>query len=322
MTDRSSSSLKRKAFVDAWNETNDFSDFELLHWLISIVFFFIYIPMHIYGIYIRYKININDEKYLSDGSHTIYKFGKWNQRENKICLTLLNGKRSGLYEEFLKNGNRICRINYKDGQKDGSSEFWEYNESGNLLKKYSLISGDGDIEEVIKYDKNGPLSGSYEEWDYNKQFIEKLINYKDGKKHGAYIEYNQDGNKVFECNYKNGVQDGKTLTYREDGSLFRQSNLENGKYSGDCFEYYDNGNTRMIYNEGEYIFFSEDGIKRCEVSICIEAVDGKIFGNRRPDFIGKWTNKGIWKNFLDDGGIDYELSDWNHKKNQENLYRL
>ena len=98
--------------------------------------------------------------------------------------------------------------------------------------------------------------------------------------------------------------------------MFRKSNFVNGEYSGDGFEYYENGNTRMIYNGEKYIFFSEDGIKRCEVFICIEAVNGKIFASKKPDFTGKWTNKGIWKNYMEDGSIDFELSDWNHKTNQ------
>jgi len=97
--------------------------------------------------------------------------------------------------------------------------------------------------------------------------------------------------------------------------LFRKSNFVNGEYSGDGFEYYENGNTRMIYNDEKYIFFSEDGIKRCEVFISIEAVNGQIFSNSRPTFTGRWTNKGIWKNYMKDGSIDFELSDWNYKTN-------
>ena len=144
----------------------------------------------------------------------------------------------------------------------------------------------------------------------------EIVNLKNGKRNGLYQEYYKNGNIESEINYKNGIQEGETLRYREDGLLFRKSNLVNGEYSGDGFEYYDNGNTRMIYNDEKYIFFSEDGIKRCEVFICIEEVNGKIFSSRKPDFTGKWTNKGIWKNYMEDGSIDFELSDWNHKKNQ------
>jgi antitoxin component YwqK of YwqJK toxin-antitoxin module len=144
----------------------------------------------------------------------------------------------------------------------------------------------------------------------------EIVNLKNGKRNGLYQEYYKNGNVKSEINYKNGIQEGETFSYREDGSLFRNSNFVNGEYSGDGFEYYDNGNTRMIYNGERYIFFSEDGIKRCEVFICIEAVNGRIFANRRPDFTGKWTNTGIWKNYMEDGSIDFELSDWNYKTNR------
>ena len=144
----------------------------------------------------------------------------------------------------------------------------------------------------------------------------EIVNLKNGKRNGLYQEYYKNRHIKYEINYKNGIQDGETLSYREDGSLFRKSNFVNGEYSGDIFEYYENGNTRMINNDEKYIFFSENGIKRCEVFICIEAVNGKIFANRKPDFTGKWINKGIWKNYMEDGSIDFELSDWDHKTNQ------
>ena len=144
----------------------------------------------------------------------------------------------------------------------------------------------------------------------------EIVNLKNGKRNGLYQEYYKNGNIEREINYKNGIQEGETLAYREDGLLFRKSNFVNGEYSGDGFEYYENGNTRMIYNDEKYIFFSEDGIKRCEVFICIEAVNGRVFANKRPTFTGTWTNKGIWKNYMEDGSIDFELSDWNYKTNR------
>ena len=144
----------------------------------------------------------------------------------------------------------------------------------------------------------------------------EIVNLKNGKRNGLYQEYYKNGNIEREINYKNGIQEGETLAYREDGLLFRKSNFVNGEYSGDGFEYYENGNTRMIYNDEKYIFFSEDGIKRCEVFICIEAVNGRVFANQRPTFTGKWTNRGLWKNYMEDGSIDFELSDWNYKTNR------
>lgn len=144
----------------------------------------------------------------------------------------------------------------------------------------------------------------------------EIVNLKNGKRNGLCQEYYKNGHIKYEIHYKNGIQEGEALSYREDGLLFRKSNFVNGEYNGDVFEYYENGNTRMINNDEKYIFFSEDGIKRCEVNICIEAVNGKIFAGGKPNFIGKWTNKGVWKNYMGDGSIDFELSDWNHKTNQ------
>lgn len=163
--------------------------------------------------------------------------------------------------------------------------------------------------------KNGKRNGLYQEYYKNGQLKEE-INYKNGKFDGLWKAWYENGNIKAEINYKDDIQEGETFSYREDGSLFRNSNFVNGEYSGDGFEYYENGNTRMIYNGEKYIFFSEDGIKRCEVFICIEAVNGRVFANQRPTFTGTWTNKGIWKNYMEDGSIDFELSDWNYKTNR------
>jgi hypothetical protein len=169
-------------------------------------------------------------------------------------------------------------------------------------------------KEVVNL-KNGKRHGSYHNY-YENGNVECVINYKNGELNGLYKSYYKNGNLKGVFNYENGIQAGEAFSYREDGSLFRKSNLVNGKYSGDGFEYYENGNTRMIFNGEKYTFFSEDGIKRCEANICIESINDEIFARRRPVFTGKWTNKGIWKNYNKDGSIDYELSNWNHETNQ------
>mgnify|MGYP001268249472 CR=1 FL=1 len=151
---------------------------------------------------------------------------------------------------------------------------------------------------------------------FNPYSGQEIVNLKNGKRNGLYQKYYKNGNLKAEINYENGIQEGKTISYRQDGSMFRKSNFVNGKYSGDGFEYYVNRNTKMIFNGDKYIFFSEDGIKRCEVFISIESVNNQIFATKKPVFTGKWTNKGIWKNYMEDGSIDFELSDWNHRTNQ------
>jgi antitoxin component YwqK of YwqJK toxin-antitoxin module len=360
MIERSESKLKRKALYDAFKESKpDFSSSGIIELFFVMILSFIIIPWIVYRIVKEYKDNLQKEEYLPDGSHTIDK------KEEKICFTLLNGKRNGLYEEFYKNGNRRFRINYKDGKKDGSYEEWyengkinyttnyiedvqegkacKYDKSGNLLRKFMVINGS--TEDEIKYDKKGPLNGLHEEWnnDYSKKFLEKSINYKDGKRHGVYEEYDQDGNRVLKCNYKNnkrdgeeeeyydngkkkfttnwkdGLQEGKTCTYDIEGALLREVDLINGKYIGDAIEYYKNGHLRMKNNGSKYSFYvwnkdSSSEIKRCDVDIQIDEVKPVSYSFPKAS---NMIFKGIWTNFRKDGSVEYTLDFGNGKTGKE-----
>jgi antitoxin component YwqK of YwqJK toxin-antitoxin module len=122
--------------------------------------------------------------------------------ELKERFSKKNAKKYGVYEEWHDNGRIKFTTNYKDDIQEGKT--WVYDNSGNTLREYMII--DGYIEDEIKYEKGVKMNGIYDEWKEpwtGEKFLEKLINYKDGKRHGVYEEFNQDGNKVFECNYKN-----------------------------------------------------------------------------------------------------------------------
>ena len=45
------------------------------------------------------------------------------------------------------------------------------------------------------------------------------LNFKDGKKHGEFITWNQKGNVYAIQNYKDGLRDGKSTVWHEDGRL-------------------------------------------------------------------------------------------------------
>tara|TARA_B110000027_G_scaffold125440_1_gene142860 strand:- start:91 stop:1077 length:987 start_codon:yes stop_codon:yes gene_type:complete len=159
-----------------------------------------------------------------------------------------------------------------------------------------------DGKEIITL-KNGKRNGKYE-----KYYVNSRLN------RGGFIE-GSPGGLSREINYKDGLQHGETLSYTKDGALFRKVNLEYGEYVGDIYEYYKNGNYRMINNGNKYTFFSEYGLRKCEVYFNIDSVDGNIFGKQKPIFMGEWINKGVWKNYDDNGLLEYELYDWDNSSN-------
>ena len=254
--------------------------------------------------------------------------------ELKERFSKKNGKKYGVYEEWHDNGKIKFTTNYKDDIQEGKT--WVYDKSGNILREYMII--DGYIEDEIKYEKGVKINGKYEEWKEpftGEKFLEKLINYKNGKKHGTYEKYDQDGSRVLKCNYKNnkkdgisveyyengykrfttnykdGLQEGRTCIYDIDCHLLRESKFAAGKRIGDSIEYYKNGSLRMICKGTKYTFFvwkenHPNGLKRCEIDIEITdpGTDESRYGipqASNPIF------KNIWTNFRNDGSIEYTL---------------
>ena len=85
--------------------------------------------------------------------------------------------------ENYKNGQLNSKENFKDGKRDGLSE-WYY-ENGKLQVKSNY--------------KDGKENGLYEQYDENGQLRYK-INFKDGKENGLFEQYDENGKLEFKAN--------------------------------------------------------------------------------------------------------------------------
>ena len=89
--------------------------------------------------------------------------------------------------------------------------------------------------------------------------------YKDGKPHGEWLVYYDDGQLWYKENYKDGELHGEQIYYWSNGILSSKSNYKNGKSHGDDLEYYENGNLRFKgkYKNnkrvGKWFFYQENG---------------------------------------------------------------
>jgi len=109
-------------------------------------------------------------------------------KEQKIYV---NGKLSGLFEEWYQNGILKYRINYKNGERNGLSEEWY--DDGKLMYKINF--------------KDGNRDGLCEQWyDNGRLWLRK--NYKSGVLNGLYEGWNQKGELWLRCNYEDEKLNG------------------------------------------------------------------------------------------------------------------
>jgi antitoxin component YwqK of YwqJK toxin-antitoxin module len=102
--------------------------------------------------------------------------------------------------------------------------------------------------------------------------------FKDGKKHGLYTEWFNNGQKYIEENYKNGMKDGPYTNWYENGQKKSEGNYKDGKRIGLSTDWYDSGQKRVVGNYdngiGHLTFWYRSGQIREETTY----KDGKKHG--------------------------------------------
>ena len=217
--------------------------------------------------YDNYLRYCRNENFMSNGSHTIKK------ENGKYIVNLLNGKRHGSFVKYFINGQIKLECNYKNGEIGGA---------------YKLYYENGQIEKNCNY-INDKLDGVYKSYYENRQ-IKLDCNFINGAFDGVYKSYYENGNLKKQSHYKNGVQVGESSSFYVDKSKFRVVNFANGKHVGVVKEYFENGNLKFLQDKNKYTFYDEDNNIKCE-----------IHTKGYYDFIG------TWKNYREDGTIEYEL---------------
>jgi|GEM_PF-1749712 len=199
---------------------------------------------------------------------------------------------------------------YKNFKRDG---LWTiYYEDGSYEERYYK---DGTLEkEIIKYNING--------------VIIKKITVIDGKKEGKCIEYDSNGNIVFECfykddeldgifkrysnnkvileeNYKNGILDGKFTLFSNSGKIIIDGFYKDGKREGEWS--YNNLQELLKMQDLEYIFSNE--YEYLFLLVRNDIIAGEI--NTLYEFINRdiINIKGSFKNGLKEGEWRFYIYD-------------
>lgn len=137
----------------------------------------------------------------------------------------------------------------------------------------------------------GKRHGRFIEY-YKSGQMKHNCNYSNGKLNGEYMSYHENGELEYQTKYNNGIQSGETKSYYNNGNIYRSFKWSDGDYEGEIKEFHKNGNLKFVNESKNYTFYKNNNIA-CEIEF-----------SKQP--------KGIWKNYRDDGTIEYEL-DFNIK---------
>ena len=156
----------------------------------------------------------------------------------------------------------------------------------------SYWCGDG-YKEYEYYKKNGKHHGKWYEF-YENGVIKKEAEYFEDEIQGKLVEYFKSGRKWKETYSKNSNGSKGIITkifYYRNGVKAREEQMKNDKIYGDIIEYNKDGTLKFKYNDGTYLFFNSEGQKAFSI-------------NNEQDM---FSPIGTWQNFRSDGTLQYEL---------------
>lgn len=122
---------------------------------------------------------------------------------------------------------------------------------------------DGRIEQNIGTIKltgevlDGMKTGSWTENFPNTELPHYIIQYKEGKKNGLFLEFNKEGYIVKKIDYKNDLIDGSYCEWARSGVLLKKQEYKNGQLDGRTVICYDNG---FLQEESEYKEGKKNGV--------------------------------------------------------------
>ncbi|MCR6638382.1 MAG: hypothetical protein NVV82_05145 [Sporocytophaga sp.] len=139
--------------------------------------------------------------------------------------------------------------NLIENKEDGFWTYWYLNGVKNSEGSYKL----------------GIPVGYWQNWDTLGRIVCKL-NWKDGLRHGALIEYDYVKNEMKIANFREDKLEGKAEWIHFDGYKILDGSFKSGLSSGDWTWYYPNGNVKSKgkfaagKEDGVHTWFNEDGI--------------------------------------------------------------
>lgn len=180
--------------------------------------------------------------------------------------------KQGTWTQFYESGNKAKETIYKDGKKNGAEQ--KFSSKGQITEETFYVD---DIREGNYFKKsssgNNICQGSF---------------IKD-KKNGKWIEYNSITEKSdvlkFDFNFKDDKKEGQAIFYNEEGTKSSEGNYKNDFKIAYWKEFYPSGQLRSEGNKKAQPTENETDMKE---------MDSSCPG---PNSNGKSINIGEWKNY-------------------------
>jgi len=172
-----------------------------------------------------------------EGEWTLYDFSGELREKGKFE----QGKKEGVWKNY--SGEKVI---HEDEYKNGDQETRiEYFENGNIRSKASYKSGklNGPYIEYFENSRDITAKGNYKDgkrdgyWEFfdtpGKKRLGEKETYKDGRLHGPWVGYYDNGQLYSEGIYKDGEKDGPWVSYKKNGKLMDKGIYKDGKKISD-----------------------------------------------------------------------------------------
>ena len=173
------------------------------------------------------------------------KNGEWKQYFENGTLksegVYVNNLLEGKVTQFHSNGKKSGTGKYKNGLKDG---WWTYFDEPEIPTFYERLKGH-EIDSV-KYS-----NATFEE-TYPNEIPKSKYTYKNGKKHGGFVEYYQQGQWYFEPKTNDNGFPEENVRKLKGGQISREGNYWEGELNGTIIYYQKNGKVekKETYKKG------------------------------------------------------------------------
>jgi uncharacterized protein len=200
-----------------------------------------------------------------------------------------HGKETGLWKNYWESGNAKNLANFKDGVLNGTwvsynpnniktaegyyrdglkvKEWREYYDNGRLMQisNYKIITRKNyskDISVMGMKEKLSEQHGAYTAFSQLDYKIKAQGKYKNGLKHGVFIDYYPGGIiPTVISSYKNGKLNGTMRQFGKRGNLVYETNFKNGLKHGWLIIYDNRGkeSVRKLFNNGYEVSRKNEG---------------------------------------------------------------
>ncbi len=211
------------------------------------------------------------------------------------------GKKDGTWEKFSITNVRIEEVAWKDGRHDGSERKWVD----------PFCDSDPILVEEKEWD-NDSATIVHKKWDWKTRKLVEECPYKNGKKHGKFIQATKDGFVYKVSEYFNGLQHGECKSWNRDTRIPEwEQHWEHGQKHKTWREFHENG---KVHKVSHYYLDKSFGVWKVKTDGGVVLSETQYRNGRRHGWCREWHNAKGYKKaremFYQHGKIHGPILTW------------